>query len=163
MQEVFGSLLQAREASAARGSSGKSTRDAKKSWRTARGLGASRCTLHSLRSPTEQEDEPAKGGRSLDAQQTIRALGRLALQQETAIKVLRQDITSILVIQPRPLSTLQLLFQVGQIWEGESTERCHQPAPWQCTDHLPVRTPAQDPAGAHRPHSGERQEPRLTN
>ena len=52
-----------------------------------------------------------------DLSQVVKALARLALQQETSIKVLRQDTTWIIFLQPGPMSSLSLLFQVGQQWK----------------------------------------------
>ena len=83
------------------------------------GKGAGHQPLHCSHSsqPNRRGRRTNQGGQNLDMQQAIKALGRLALQQETAMKVLRWDTTWILLIQPGPLSTLQLLSQVGQTWK----------------------------------------------
>ena len=61
--------------------------------------------------------QPKGGPPAQDLSQVVRALARLALQQETSIKVLRQDTTWIIFLQPGPMSSLSLLFQVGQQWK----------------------------------------------
>ena len=89
------------------------------------GKGTGHQPLHSSQSsqPNRRGRRANQAGQNRDMQQAMKALARLALHQETAIKVLRQDTTRILFIQPGPLSTLQLLFQVGQTWKESQQKR----------------------------------------
>ena len=80
----------------------------------------------------------------------VKALARLALQQETSIKVLRQDTTWIIFLQP--MSSLSLLFQVGQQWkQNQPAKGSRGSAIEKCAHHVLARAPAQapgQPAGA---------------
>ena len=65
---------------------------------------------------------PKQGPPHQDLNQVVKALAKLALQQETALKVLRQDTTWIIFIQPGPTSSLALLLQVAQKWKQSQTK-----------------------------------------
>ena len=52
----------------------------------------------------------------------IKALARLALQQETAIKILRQDYSWVLFVQPDNQGPLPLLFAAAQKWKKSQEE-----------------------------------------
>ncbi|CAE7250598.1 unnamed protein product [Symbiodinium natans] len=52
----------------------------------------------------------------------IKALARLALQQETALKILRQDYSWVLFIQPGSQGPLPLLFAAAQKWKKSQEE-----------------------------------------
>ena len=52
----------------------------------------------------------------------IKALARLALQQETALKILRQDYSWVLFIQPGNQGPLPLLFSAAQKWKKSQEE-----------------------------------------
>ena len=51
----------------------------------------------------------------------IKALARLALQQETALKILRQDYSWVLFVQPDNQGPLPLLFAAAQKWKKSAT------------------------------------------
>ena len=52
----------------------------------------------------------------------IKALARLALQQETALKILRQDYSWVLFVQPDNQGPLPLLFAAAQKWKKSQEE-----------------------------------------
>ncbi|CAE7267840.1 unnamed protein product [Symbiodinium sp. CCMP2592] len=52
----------------------------------------------------------------------IKALARLALQQETALKILRQDYSWVLFVQPGNQGPLPLLFAAAQKWKKSQEE-----------------------------------------
>ncbi|CAE7583587.1 unnamed protein product [Symbiodinium sp. CCMP2592] len=60
----------------------------------------------------------------------IKALARLALQQETAIKILRQDYSWVLFIQPDNQGPLPLLFKAAQKWKKAQEEAKAEEMKW---------------------------------
>ena len=52
----------------------------------------------------------------------VKALARLALQQETALKILRQDYSWVLFVQPGNQGPLPLLFAAAQKWKKAQEE-----------------------------------------
>ena len=74
----------------------------------------------SLHTPFLLQEEAVRTDRDrVDLQQAVKALGRLVIQQETSIRVLRQDTSWVIFVQPGPQSSLQLLFKVGQAWKDK--------------------------------------------
>ena len=82
--------------------------------RERKGSGTPTTTLYTA---TSRRGRPQRQGPDLDLHQAVKALGRLVIQQETSIKVLRQDTSWVIFVQPGPQSSLQLLFKVGQVWK----------------------------------------------
>ena len=52
----------------------------------------------------------------------IKALARLALQQETALKILRQDYSWVLFVQPGNQGPLPMLYAAAQKWKKAQEE-----------------------------------------
>ena len=52
----------------------------------------------------------------------IKALARLALQKETALKILRQDYSWVLFVQPRNQEPLPMLYAAAQTWKKAQEE-----------------------------------------
>ena len=80
--------------------------------------------------PPETNNAGAKVGEKVRTQRTrtpnitylVKALARLALQQETAIKILRQDYSWVLFVQPGNQGPLPLLFAADQKWKEVQEE-----------------------------------------
>ena len=111
MSDCFGPLLQAHAETMSRVLEASKA----KSQRTENGKGRGHQPPHST--PASRRGRPRRQGQDLDLQQPVKALGRLVIQQETSIKVLRQDTSWVIFVQPGPQSSLQLLFKVGQAWK----------------------------------------------
>ena len=84
-------------------------------------------TSGSVRPPTSRQPWRKGGGkgRNQDGPNLnclIKALARLALQQETALKILRQDYRWVLFIQPGNQGPLPLLFSAAQKWKKSQEE-----------------------------------------
>ena len=116
MSECFGPLLQAHAETMTKEAdvSGQGLREAK-SQRTENGKGRGHQPPQPM--PSSRRGRPRRQGQDVDLQQAVKALGRIVIQQETSVRVLRQDTSWVIFVQPGPQSSLQLLFIVGQAWK----------------------------------------------
>ena len=108
----FGALLQKYGDAVLKEEPGEDTTREAKAPKLEGGKGSGRPHSEPRRGQQPKGGPPAQG-----LSQVVKALARLALQQETSIKVLRQYTTWIIFLQPGPMSSLSLLFQVGQQWK----------------------------------------------
>ena len=117
IQECFRALLQKYGDAVLKEEPGKDTTREAKAPKLEGGKGNGRPHSEASRHTPRPGRQPKGGPPAQDLSQVVKALARLALQQETSIKVLRQDTTWIILLQPGPISSLSLLFQVGQQWK----------------------------------------------
>ena len=110
MSECFGPLLLAHAETITKEADGQGLREAK-SQRTENGKGRGHQPPRSI--PSSRRGHPNRQGQDVDLQQAVKALGRLVIQQETSIRVLRQDTSWVIFVQAGPQSSL---FK-GQAWK----------------------------------------------
>ena len=81
------------------------------------GQGTPRITGPSNRPPWRRAGGKGRHADGPHQTQMIKALARLALQQETALKILRQDYSWVLFVQPGNQGPLPLLYAAAQKWK----------------------------------------------
>ena len=90
--------------------------------RTEQGKGGPDSQAHSGKPPWRRAGGKGRHADGPHQTQMIKALARLALQQQAALKILRQHYSWVLFVQPRNQGPLPLLYAAAQKWKKAQEE-----------------------------------------